>query len=201
MHNITFEKINLKHVGLFLQNKNIEELVRLHLGVSGYEAFKSLRGYDNWTNLLSIEQECRLTRILKDKKGLPDLYVIDNNDFSFIEVKSTRDCLSMDQLRWIKSHPEVHVLVLEVEIQQDIQTQIVNLEKDYLEKFIEQEEIIRSQEIELDEYYKEVKELKRKIYILTHPSGQSEMDIFYDKFMKEKESEKRLQQSSVDQSG
>jgi hypothetical protein len=201
MHNITFEKINLKHVGLFLQNKNIEELVRLHLGVSGYEAFKSLRGYDNWTNLLSIEQECRLTRILKDKKGLPDLYVIDNNDFSFIEVKSTKDCLSMDQLRWIKSHPEVHVLVLEVEIQQDIQTQIVNLEKDYLEKFIEQEEIIRSQEIELDEYYKEVKELKRKIYILTHPSGQSEMDIFYDKFMKEKEAEKSLQQSSVDQSG
>jgi hypothetical protein len=201
MHNITFEKINLKHVGLFLQNKNIEELVRLHLGVSGYEAFKSLRGYDNWTNLLSIEQECRLTRILKDKKGLPDLYVIDNNDFSFIEVKSTRDCLSMDQLRWIKSHPEVHVLVLEVEIQQDIQTQIVNLEKDYLEKFIEQEKIIKSQSIELDEYYKEVKELKRKIYILTHPSGQSEMDIFYDKFMKEKEAEKSLQQSSVDQSG
>jgi len=42
------------------------------------------------------------------------LVVFNGNDFFLVEVKSRGDGLKMDQIRWIKNHPHILVVILYV---------------------------------------------------------------------------------------
>lgn len=144
-----------------------EAIAKLYLEGLGFDVYYSSKLFD-FGQLKSLTQEKmdQLTEIVSiGKLGIPDLIIIKDNIFTFVEVKKIsdkfEDALSQSQLNWIQEHSQCKVIVLGFEI-----------------------EIKESRDIVIKELERDINDLKKQILELRYQLNEKRND--FDKRVQEK---------------
>ena len=112
---------NLFILTKFIKGKifNAEHFAVLYFKKKGYDVYISTKvrksGKFQEEFVLKYYSNSRIfKKIMKsfdDKKGIPDLFLVKDDIIYFVEVKSNKDGLRIDQLRWIQNHPEFQKII------------------------------------------------------------------------------------------
>lgn len=92
------------------------------------DGFEIVGRYKDVINKINTTTNPDLNNIVYNEShiGRPDLLVVGNGDFFFVEVKTGADGLRVEQIEWIKKHPHIDVFIFY--IKQNIKKEVNQIE-------------------------------------------------------------------------